>query len=70
MHVVPHMRSQSNFCTRSRSVIFPQSSVQMCSARINDVLYWVTALPACEYILMAISFCNFHSFFFFGLSYA
>lgn len=29
---------------------------------INDVLYWVTALPACEYILMTISFCNFPLF--------
>lgn len=32
---------------------------------INDVLYWVTALPACEYIFVAISFGNCPSFFFF-----
>ncbi len=44
-------------------MFFQERRGQMYSARetysINDVLYWVTALPACEYILMAISFCNF-----------
>lgn len=68
MHIVPCMKSQFNFHTKNRQkrIVLQDWSMQIQSASkafsIYDVLHWFTASPACEYILMAISFSNFPFF--------